>query len=306
MVPTMGERRATLIPLLILSFTLMALTNAEVVGASVSIYIRADGSVEGTDRIQRDGDVYTFTGYVYGRIMVQAASIVIDGAGYTLSGLGDEAGITLARSNVTIKNIQITDFIWGIIDDLPVSDDPISDCIISGNTIKNNERGIQLRGKSKSFTISGNYITSNDYGIALAGTSDNIITGNTIKGNDIGIQIGTPAYSYGVNKIYNNILINNGKQIEEYTGAPPDPRFKNVWDNGTIGNYWSDYNGTDNNGNGIGDTPYIIDEDNQDIYPLIEPAIIPEFPSWIIPPLFLIATLSIIICRKKLQKKMAH
>ena len=52
----MGERRAIFIPLLILSFILMALANVEVVGASGSLYIRADGSVEGTDRIQRDGN----------------------------------------------------------------------------------------------------------------------------------------------------------------------------------------------------------------------------------------------------------
>lgn len=32
----------------------------------------------------------------------------------------------------------------------------------------------------------------------------------------------------------------------------------NFWDNGTIGNYWADYNGTDSNGDGIGDSPYII------------------------------------------------
>ena len=28
------------------------------------------------------------------------------------------------------------------------------------------------------------------------------------------------------------------------------------WDNGTIGNYWENYQGIDNNGDGIGDTPY--------------------------------------------------
>lgn len=40
-----------------------------------------------------------------------------------------------------------------------------------------------------------------------------------------------------------------------------------MWDDGKQGNYWSDYNGTDANGDGIGDSPYIIDYLNQDRYP---------------------------------------
>jgi len=45
----------------------------------------------------------------------------------------------------------------------------------------------------------------------------------------------------------------------------------NIWDDGypSGGNYWSDYSGVDVNGDGIGDTPYIIDADNQDRYPLM-------------------------------------
>jgi hypothetical protein len=84
------------------------------------------------------------------------------------------------------------------------------------------------------------------------------------------------------------------------------------WDNRTTGNYWGNYNGTDDNGDGIGDTPYIIigykwDTDfddfvsfvsDQDNYPLMNPIEIVEFPSWIILLLVLTATLVIVFFRR--------
>jgi nitrous oxidase accessory protein NosD len=45
---------------------------------------------------------------------------------------------------------------------------------------------------------------------------------------------------------------------------------KHTWDNGSRGNYWSDYNGTDADSDGIGDTPYVIDVLNEDRYPLMQ------------------------------------
>jgi hypothetical protein len=41
--------------------------------------------------------------------------------------------------------------------------------------------------------------------------------------------------------------------------------------NSFTANYWSDYNGTDADGDGVGDTPYVVYESVNDLYPLIKP-----------------------------------
>jgi nitrous oxidase accessory protein NosD len=142
--------------------------------------------------------------------------------------------------------------------------------------------------------------------------SSNSIVGNQIANNDIGtyfLWMGDfyswkPNPFYMNNSFYNNNFINNNQSVVNghiiYT-----PDCANIWDNGISGNYWSNYNGTDNDGDGIGDTPYVIDANNQDNYPLMSPVaivVIPEFPTWTILPLLLTATLVAIICKQRLPK----
>jgi parallel beta-helix repeat protein len=178
----------------------------------------------------------------------------------------------------------------------------------SGNTIANNfvfkgGIGIFLHSSFQNELV-GNYVTDATSGITLEFSDENIIDGNFIFGGFVGIRLDDSnnntvrknvvedcemvALSFwrnaSQNLFYLNSLFNNTKNVEPYRPIGPDqigPVFPiNSWDNGTVGNFWDDYHGTDNNDDGIGDTPYIIDENNQDNYPLIEPTVIPEFPSW--------------------------
>ncbi|MCK5593283.1 right-handed parallel beta-helix repeat-containing protein, partial [Candidatus Bathyarchaeota archaeon] len=89
--------------------------NIRTVKANGTIYIRADGSVEGTDKILRNGDVYTFTdNLVEKEIVIEKNDVVIDGANFSLQGSGFEnesRGIYVPfRNNVTIQNVKVTGY----------------------------------------------------------------------------------------------------------------------------------------------------------------------------------------------------
>ena len=67
---------------------------------SATVTINPDGSVTGTNNIQRKGDVYTLTGNISVGIQVQKSSIILDGAGYTITGNGIGTGVDFfSRTN---------------------------------------------------------------------------------------------------------------------------------------------------------------------------------------------------------------
>jgi len=154
---------------------LVSLPQIEVVKAQGTIYIRTDGSVEGSDKIQREGNIYTFTDDIFDEIVVEKSNITVDGNGYTLHGSGIGYGFSLYDiDNVTIQNISIQNFTNGI--HLQIS----FNNTISGNTIKNNFfYGIDLT-YSYDNIISGNNITNNGLGILFSGGSHNVISGKLL------------------------------------------------------------------------------------------------------------------------------
>jgi len=183
-------------------------------------------------------------------------------------GFWDKAGILIRSNDNTICYNNIIDN--GVLNGIYLE-------LASFNNVYNNlVENCQYNGLKVSYStynnISGNFIsTNNGMGIILHDSSNNNIFSNTI----------TESYWGGIN-IYDNSnenLLHHNNLIKNDIQNGYDI-CSNTWDNGEEGNYWDDYKGEDNNGDGIGDTPYtIVGNTTQDNYPLMNIFEIPSKPS---------------------------
>ncbi|MHA1824764.1 MAG: NosD domain-containing protein [Promethearchaeota archaeon] len=133
--------------------------------------------------------------------------------------------------------------------------------IVSGNNFSYNHRSGIVFDESNNITILGNIISNNNFfGMEISLSDDNTISGNIISNTNLFGIILTLSNS---NTIFLNMFTNNTQHAHDF-GT------NNMWDNGSIGNYWDDYQGVDANNDGIGDTPYLINGTlgSQDNFPI--------------------------------------
>jgi parallel beta-helix repeat protein len=222
--------------------------NAQSTGTfPADIHIMADGSVTGTDKIQRNGDVYSFTNTVLGSIVVERNNLVIEGDSYILQGpsvvRGQSNGLSLYfANNITIRDLTVQGFGAGIWL-LSSSNDVITNCKAS----------ISINGKSSNnivseCVLSGQY-SGQYFGLSLQGCQYNLIEHNLISGTPDGIdmnncQNNTVTYNtisgcsyYGLfmeysweNTLTHNNIEGNRMQVSGIGAGG------NNWD----ANYWSD------------------------------------------------------------------
>ena len=273
-----------------------------------TIFINADGSVLGTNAIEREGNHYDLTESLYNSsIVVLCDNIVLDGDGFTLQGPNGwptPAGINLTCTGVTVENFVVKCWEVGILGEYNGNN-------ISYNSLINNERGIAIYADN--YQVEGNYIGQADYAVRVTGNNDNftrntfdaggfafwitdssgiLITENNVTSNNPMVF----QTDYGGFQVYHNNFYNLARNTIVLQTNPnaTDADFS-PWDNGypSGGNYWSDYtnlypNATAIGDSGIGDIPYNVTSGLfnpnrplnpillvQDRYPLLSPFNVP-------------------------------
>ena len=169
---------------------------------------------------------------------------------------GNDHGIYLLSSNDNV--VSGNDVAFNTYHGIHL-DDSRGNLVSGNNVLLNNNDGIYLHYSHENTIASNNASFNSFHGIYLFRSNDTSVFSNTIsKNNDCGIGM----HSCCNNTFYHNNFVENEDQVQRSQSV-------NKWDNNREGNYWSDYAGHDRNRDGIGDSPYFIDANNQDNYPLM-------------------------------------
>ena len=246
-------------------------------------------------------------GNEYGMVMVNVSYSLIEG----VHASDNDYGIAVIRSNnVTVRGCTTTNNNYGgiyvqnsegvvIQESCSYRDrwngihiDRSVRCVVSHNMIRGlpgktaTTSGIRL-SSSRHIFVYNNTVVGGDCGITLENSPNNLICQNTFQNNTYsgillleshwneiqGNNILYNRYAFDLFESTHNTIYHNNVIGNEYAIFPGHYLSPNSWDFGypTGGNYWDDYEGSDEDGDGIGDTPYIKEGIIRDNYPLMKP-----------------------------------
>jgi parallel beta-helix repeat protein len=246
----------------------------------------------GINNLEENGTLYISNGSYYGDVYVNK-SITITGA--DRDNVIVTGQFTVESSNVIIEQLTIRDFI-GYGYDFPAGIvDMSSDSTYRNLRLINNTYGIQLYDYSFNTVIDNNVFENNSDGIHTYYTYPHAVITNNIFTNNVenGIYIANSEYF----TIANNYILNTAETGLTLSSSSHNLIYNNYFDNSFNvyveggannsfnvdktpgvniiggeylgGNYWSDYFGIDLNGDGLGNTSYIIPMDAYDYHPLV-------------------------------------
>ncbi|HEX9261197.1 MAG TPA: NosD domain-containing protein, partial [Candidatus Bathyarchaeia archaeon] len=153
--------------------------------------------------------------------------------------------------------------------------------IVASNGITNCTHGVYIPNGFDNLIYGNTIMNNRGAGLAKIEGLNNTFYANYVANNEIGVQIGATGTTFGMGNttLYNNDFMNNNQQVQVLVPTPTE-----YWDYNGKGNFWSDYTGTDADGDGIGDSPYSVGSNESDRYPLVSPidisSISVQLPSW--------------------------
>jgi len=240
-----------------------------------TIIIQSNGNVNPSSApLHRNGNTYTFTDDIYGAIKIFRSNVVLNGAGCTLTGPfdGNSTDIWVVGTGPSPVLASYT---------IGVDLDNSSVCGVTIEDLNVENFSIGMYIWTQNNTVVGNGVSGNIVGLMMSG-SNSTITRNYIANNIEGLFFGfnSPGQFPPDMVVYENAFLKNNVQISgcqcqsyNMSETPHD------WDNGKVGNYWSDYNGSSISKDGVGDTPYVIDVLDRDRFPLMQNPVKPPSPS---------------------------